>query len=252
MATSVQAPPRQPRIGGLSAVIDGYIDEPRLAVLQGGLAWEDVDCGAALSETKAGCYDTVTAAVDKDGEGIAQFTSIVDPFARYSGVQCFIGGDNDGESYRARAERKLEGLQDRAVEAVLWDWVTGATTGVFRGTLVERIAAAEEYADKNYEGRPILVLSRAAALLAFAAGALVWLDGKLVTGNHTPVLATGEVPDAEEGNVGIIGGLAVYASSVVSRTGIDHRSNVELAIAERLYTLGVDCDFRHYVTNPPD
>lgn len=200
--------------------------------------------------TPAAAVTTITPGVPASslaGTGVTIFNTIGQPFARYTGVECFIGGDQD-ESYESQSRRKFEGLEDRAVEAVLADWAGDAPTPGTATTVAAAIGVAEEHADVNYVGLPVLVMSRQAAEAAYGAGVLTVRDGVLVTGLGTPVIATGTVVAADEPDlIAIIGMPAVYAGPYLSRQAPDLRSNVDLAITMRLFALGVDCNYRYAV-----
>jgi hypothetical protein len=253
MAQQVQAPQRQPRVGGIKSVLPGgaFVPDARLSAVMaaGGLVWEDAGCGLPIS-TRAGCYDEVTAPADKYGDGPEQYTTIGDPFALYKGVQCYIGGDEDGGgTYEDQARAVLEAGEDRGIEYRLFEWVREFTTSA-SPTLPEAIGVAEDLADNNYVGRPVLIMTRAYADEATAAGLLEWADGMLVTkANRTPVIATGAA--LGYAGIGILGQPAVYASNVVAWIGMNRAENVTMAIAERLYAIGVDCDFRRYISIEP-
>lgn len=244
LVTPVTAPARRPRSGGIKDVIDGYVTEERLAAVEG-VEWEDAGCGFPR-ETFAACAGDLVP--DKEYDGVETLEGIGKPFFLYAGVQCYLGGDNDGPSYAEQASAILAAGEDRAIEERLWAWALDATDTDTAATLVEAIAAAEKYADANYVAAPVLILSRDAATLAFAAGALEREDGKLVTANGVRVLATGVVADADAGTVGIIGQPAVYAGNDVVRQTPDTTLNTSMAIAERGYAVGVDCQFRYTVT----
>jgi hypothetical protein len=249
LAEAVQAPTRRPRQGGIKSVAGDFIAVDRLAVANGsgGLVWEDSGCSFP-SETRAGCYDSVTPQEDKVPVSPERFTTITPPFARYAGVECFLGGDAVGPTYTDQAKANLEQGEDRSIEAVLWTWandadVTGAATGIAAG-----IGAAEEYADATYVGAPVILMSRAAAVLADEAG-VVHRDGdRLVTTNGNWVLATNAADDA---TIIALGAVAVYTSDTTAVMAIEHKENLAMAIAERVYAIGVDCDFRYAVTVTP-
>lgn len=242
MAELVTAPTRKPRSGGIKSVVGEFTLEPRLTVA--GIAWEDAGCGFP-HETRAGCYDDVVDPEAKEGDGVDQHESIAPPFARYKGVDCFIGGDNVGDSYVDQAKAALEAGEDREVESQLFLWADAVTITADSGaTISEVIAAAEEAADTGYVGQPVLFMSRHDAALAFAEKALVRENGVLVTGNGTPVIASGVFPDNTWGTVFILGAVEVYATPVVAQVAHAFASNHTLAIAERVYAIGVDCDYR--------
>jgi hypothetical protein len=65
------------------------------------------------------------------------------------------------------------------------------------------------------------------------------------TVNGTPVVATWLMPDDK---VYVIGWPTVYASEIASAAGHALNTNREMAIAERIYAMAVDCGFRAVVT----
>lgn len=252
MALPVQAPVRKPRQGGIRDIVGQFVNEPRLAAVSqaGGLSWEDSTCGFPRT-TRAGCYDDAVAAVEKYGDSVNQYTSIGEPFAQYAGVECWIGGDSEGASFQEQARQKLEAGEERLIEGNLWTWASDADVTGSAASIAAAIGDAEEYADDNYVGQPILLLSRRGADLAFAASVLTRENGRLVTPNGTPVLASGAFTSGPADEVAIIGGLLVLASPIVAHQAPNLSDNTALAIAERVYAVGVDCDFRYIVTVTP-
>lgn len=185
---------------------------------------------------------------DKTFSGITQHAGIGNAFARYAGVSCYLGGDADGASYMQQAQDLLAAGEDREVERVLWDWALATSMSETAVDLTEAISLAEDAADSSYVGQPVLVMSRAAVTFAAEAG-VVTRDGNAIhTINGTPVIATGVIPNTEELNVVAIGWPAVYVSEVVSTTTNDVQANRAAAIAERVYAIGVDCEFRYKST----
>lgn len=183
----------------------------------------------------------------KEPGGVGQFEGIVAPFALFAGVECYLGGDDEGASYVEQARALLEQGEDREVESALWEWAAAGDAITPAGsveTFATAIGELEEYADTAYVGLPVIILSRAAATLAKAEGVIVRDEGKLYTVNGVPVLATGAVGDEDQAKVSIIGQPAVYASDVVAYAAPKLAANRAMALAERVYTLGVDCDFR--------
>ena len=183
----------------------------------------------------------------KQFSGVSQYGGIGDAFARYAGVSCYLGGDSDGPSYLDQAKALLASGEDREVEAVLWAWASAAASPGPAATIVAAIADAEEKAAASYVGQPVLIMSRAAATFAAAANVLVGDGGALRTHNGTPVIASGMVPDSEQTTVVAVGWPAVYASDVVAVTTPQITANIGVALAERMYQIGVDCDYRYAV-----
>lgn len=245
MAQLVQAPERQPRLGGIKDVAGEFLAVDHLGIAP--LVWEDATC-AFPAQTRAGCWDVDVDQEDKVFEGVGQNTTIASAFALYGGAECWIGGDSEGESYASQAEKILSQGEDRALEAKLAGWAVLAPGGESATTVAAAVAAADEYADEHYVGRPVLLMTRALADLAHAAQVLVREDGRLVTANGTPVLATSSFADDAPYGLAAIGQPAVYASPVRSADTVKTRENLARAIAERIYAIGVDCGFRHFVT----
>lgn len=249
MAQQITAPTRRERQGGLKSVVGPFVEESRLGGPAGSdFGWEDSGCVTAASETRAGCYDQTdddTLDADKLSGGVQIRTIPTDPFARYVGVECWIGGDADGMSFAEQARTNLEAIEDREVEAMIVAWASGATE-TEADTLVAAIAAAEAHADASYVGAPVLIMSRSDVELAAAAGALEWRDGRLSTkANNSWVIGTFAVTP---GTVYVTGALGVYASPIIARDSLQHTANRARALAERIYAFGVDCDYRHAVT----
>lgn len=237
----VTAPQRKPRVGGIKDVSGPFVVEQRLAAVTD-IVWEGSDCGVELSETRAGCYDLVTPAANKEATGVDQFAGIGPSFARYAGVECFIGGDQDGPSFEAQATARLEAAEDRTVEAKLMEWALGGTPIAAVG-IAAAIANLEQAADAGYIGQPVLLMSRAMADLAYAADVLTRENGRLISPNGTPVVASGAIEGPE---IAITGWPTVYASPIVSARGIAWGTNLDMALAERLYAIGIDCEFRAF------
>lgn len=244
MAHTLQvAPPTpQPRLGGIKAVAGEIITEQRLGATDS-IVWEGTPW-ATLRDTRRACFDEEPdEPVAKTFDGVQQFAGVGTPFAKYAGVSCWLGGDDD-RTYEAQARAALEALEDRAAEAALWEWALAASTAGSPATLAEAIAIAEDYADGVYPFRPALVLSRHDATLAAAAGVLKEADGKLITHQGTPVIASGAIPDDDHGTVAIVGQPKIYATEIVAVRAPNLAKNTDHAIAERVYAIAVDSEFR--------
>jgi hypothetical protein len=232
---TVPSPERKPRKGGIKSVVGGFQSLPRLAVATG-LQW--VADGCELPKLAPGlCYAEVPVEGNKEFEGIGQGTGPI--FALYAGVHCYLGSDTD---YDTRAKALLEHGEDRGVEEALWDWLGTKSVPGPGVSIVDAIATLEEYADEAYVGQPVLVMSRRGAVHARAAKAIFGDEesGKLWSANGTPVIATGA---GGESAIYIAGWPTVYASEFTEIQAYDPIVNQELAIAERVYGIAVDCEF---------
>lgn len=247
----VAPPRRQPRKGTLKRLLGGsFVREQRLAAVTA-VVWEDSSCGW-YSFTRAGCYDTVVADAPKSAIGISQFEGIAPPFAVYRGVECYLGGDNGGATYREQALAALEVDEELAVEAKLAEWAFADAAGTTRATLLDAVALIEENASEEYNGLPLLIVSRSLAVFGAAEQVFFREDGGLVTANGTPVLTTSGVGFSDLNSVvAAIGWPEVYASDPIAYQADDLPQNMSMAIAERVYAIGVDCEYRFAVTIDP-
>lgn len=217
-----------------------YEDVPQMTVAAGSPALSGGTAPAgAVTTTTPGVRPTKTL------DGVDQYTSILDtPFAVYKGVQCFLGGDEDGDSYESQARAGLEAWEDREAESELWTWGLAASSPGTAANIARAISLAEDYADANYVGRPVILMSRRYTSKADLKN----VDGLLTTVNGTPVIAVGGITASDTDVVVVVGMPAVYASPIRTYTAPDVRTNVMMALAERVLDIAVDCDFRYAVT----
>jgi hypothetical protein len=232
----VEAPRRRPRKGGIKAVAN-IVPLPR-AFAAARLDWLGEGCNFPL-DAPGLCWGEVVADADKEFEGIADGQSGL-IFGGYAGVACV---DMTAEAeFEARARRTLEAGEDRYIEGKLVAWLeTLDATPTAGSAWVASIAAAEQAADVNYVGMPIFVMSREDAALAVQAGALTGdPDQPLYTRNGSPVLATGKL---DPGTYYVTGDITVWQSDVFTATTKHPTRNLAMALAERGYALGIDCDY---------
>jgi len=183
---------------------------------------------------------------EKTRAGIETLEGVGPVFGIYAGIECWLGGSD----FEADARRLLGQGADRAIEAALNTWIQAATPEAGSASLAAAIAAAENTADDEYVGLPVLVMNRADAQLAFTDGALEGDGtGNLWTGSGTPVLASAEI---EAGLVASVGGITVLEGAVGAFTTERLTLNKEYAIAEQVIALLVDCNYvtAHPVTAP--
>jgi hypothetical protein len=238
---TVPAPHREPRRGGIKQVTGEFTALPRLGAAAGiqyisdGCDWPSLAPGL--------CWGNVITG-SKTLNGLDVEAGISPVFAQYVGVECYLGQGNDAE-YSDRARRQLLATEEHEVEAALIGWAAGADVAGTADTVAEAVAKADEYADQKYIGAPVLIMSRFTAVMADAAGVLKGDDkGGMWTINGTPVIATWV---AAAGTVTAIGWPTVYASEVIVNAAYNQTQNREMAIAERIYAVAVDCLFRGVV-----
>lgn len=238
----VPAPTRPPRKGGLKAIVGDFIQTARLGAAAN---IQYISEGCAFPSVAPGlCWGTVQTG-DKDPSGLTIENGITSIFGQYAGVECFLGVDTT-EDYSRRAEALLERGEHSELEAILAGWAGGGTAAG-SANLTDAIAMADQWADQKYAGLPIILIGRGNADRAAAERVIDgdFKSGLMYTANGTPILATWVVPVDK---VYVIGWPTVYASEVVTTVARDLTTNVEMAIAERLYGLAVDCGFRGVVT----
>lgn len=185
------------------------------------------------------CYVGEADPADKTFDGIVTEDAIGAPFALYAGVAC-VEGPNPDEF--ERAENQLGDGQDRELENLLEAWATGGTALTAGATVVPAIARVEQAIDDLYVGQGTILISRYDADIAAAAGALeTGPDGNLRTKLGTPVIASGRVTP---GTVYGLGAIVVEHTDIETREVLDTTTNTRYALAERIFAIAVDCEFR--------
>ena len=231
----VAAPARQARLGGIRSVAT-WVTNARIGAAEGVVYVSD---GCSFPLPAIGLCFGETVVTEKTGEGIDQYNGIGEPFALYGGVECFIGPDND---FPERARRILEQGEDRAIEGRLATWAAGGTELTTPTTIDGVLAALEDHADANYLGRPIILANRGDVVNAASKMLVEYgIDGLPYTVNGTPVVASGMIP---KGFAAAVGAVTVLRSEVGDIDTINHTNNTEWAVAEAVYSVVVDCDYR--------
>jgi hypothetical protein len=238
---TVEAPQREPRVGGLSKVAAVVPAERLAAAPNGSISYIAEQC--AFPKPAPGlCYQDEEDVPDpKDGDGIEILDAAVGLTPLYAGVKCFAGMDND---FSARARAVLDAGADRALEALLHTWAAAATETIAGDTLVEKVAAADDLLDSTYIGRGVILMNRGDVVRAKGAAVveLNALTGELATVNGTPVLSTSAVP---AGTVHALGSVTVLVQRGRDLPAvINPKTNTEWAIAEDVFAVIVDCNFR--------
>lgn len=238
----VPAPHREPRRGGIKTVTGEFTHLERLGAaeqieyISDGCVWPSLAPGLCWGADPGG---------NKTFGGFDIENGVGGIFAQYVGVECFLGAGNDAE-FTQRAERQLVYGEAHEVEAALVAWAGAGTAAGSGAGIGAAIAAAEEWADQYYIGAPVILMSRRNASLGKSDGALEGDGlGAVWTVNGTPVVATWLMPDDK---IYVIGWPTVYASDIASAAGHDLTHNREMALAERIYAMAVDCLFRAVVT----
>ena len=241
----VEAPTRSPRRGGIRSVAE-FRQDNRIG-LGGTQTFVSPGCSMAVGEAIL-CYPSPAGTQDeKTREGITILDSSVGAFGGYYGVECWL----DGEDFEAVARQGLEDSEDRHVEAALNVYLQALASSGAPATFADAIALAEDNADDNYIGRPIIVMNRGDVVKAVAEGALDNdRDGNVWTPNGSLVLSSGRIT---ANSVSVIGALTVLHTDIVVSYAPILVNNKAFAIAERVYSLLIDCNLaaRYVVTPAP-
>jgi len=230
----VTAPARVAREGGLADVAEFRLND-RLGAAEG-LVFQSDGCTFPRSEPNRCIAETPPA--DKTFDGIEIEGAIGAPFTLYSAVACYAGPDPD---FAERARRLLDEGRDRPLEDALETWASAGTALPNGGDVVGAVAAVEQELDSNYLGRGVLLMSRADAVRADAAGIVEKVGDQIQTINGTPVIASGMVTP---GTVYGLGSITVEHSSVIGRDIVHPTTNKHFALAEASFAVLVDCEFR--------
>lgn len=238
---TVEAPAREPRVGGITKVA-AVVQVDRLTAAPGGkVSYIGAPCGFPLPARGLCWVDDADQPEAKDGDGIEILDAAVGIRPLYAGVRCFAGTDND---FAERAREVLDFGKDRSMEEALNEWASAATTTIAGDTLVEKVANADEILDNDYIARGVILMNRGDVIRAKGA-AVIELDaltGALATVNGTPVLSTAKVP---AGTVHAVGSIAVLLQRGNDIGAIiNPKTNNEWAIAEDVFAVIVDCNFR--------
>lgn len=236
----VAPPRREARRGGIKSLGE-FVTTERLGAAAN---INYISNGCSFPSNAPGlCWGTILPG-DKTPDGIEVENGITSIFAQYAGVECFVGVGTTAD-YSERARRLLVQTEEHELEAVINTWGGLAPSPGAGVTFVDGIAQAEAHADQNYVGRPVIFMNRGDVVHAAAEHAIDFdREGNMWTPNGTPVVASWAIT---EHRVIAIGMPTVYASDIEVTTAIHHTTNVEMAIAERVYGLAVDCLFRYLV-----
>lgn len=234
-AIEIQAPVRTDRVGGIDQVAT-FRQNDRIGIAEGVVFQSD---GCTFPHTEENrCYAAATVP-DKTYDGIAIDDAIGAPITLYAGVSCHIAPDPDELE---RAERALRAGRSRVLEELVATWATGGAALPAGGTVTGAIAQVEQDLDDNYIGQGVILMSRADAVRADAEGSLhAGLDGIPTTVNGTPVIASGRIAP---GTVLGTGSIVVEHGDTVSRETVEPTQNKHYALAEAVYVIAVDCEYR--------
>jgi len=200
------------------------------------LVFQSETCTPAQREVLR-CINEAAQVGDKTFFGISTSEGIGEPITLYGAVACFVGPDPD---YLERARHALENGRDIQLEFQLAQWGQGGGVVGNGATVVDSIALIEQALDQDYPGKGVIMLSRANALRAAAAGALEVRDGKLQTKLGTPVIASAAAPDSVFG----FGAIKVEEGPTVENDVIHPNTNRQFGLAEAAYAILVDCEMR--------
>ncbi len=236
MATqTVTGPTRKPRLYDLRSVME-FEEDSRLGAFQA-VTYDPEPCGTPRT-TIALCWEDQAEKGEKTGDGTDWANAIMDPFVQYAGVSCYMG---EGQDFADRARAILDGGDDDEIGGRIAAWAIANGQAVDVGAkLGDALANVEQAIRAGYLGQGIILVNARTATILGESGGLSAKDGILQTPLGTPIAVSSEV------GVGVVIGLGatkVVHSPTREHEANDHRNNTALAIAERIYTVLVDCDF---------
>lgn len=233
-------PPVRARRGGGIRDAATFRSNDRIGAAQSVVFQSDGCSFPKLSEHL--CYVGDPTPDDKTYDGIVIDDAIGVPFPLYAGVKCTAGPDADELE---RAKRLLDEGMDRELEAQLFAWAVAGTdvAAPAAAGVQNALGRIEQRLDATYVGRGVILMSRYDATLAGAVGALRDTpDGMpMFTKVGTPVIASGRVTP---GVIYGLGAIVVEHGDAEAVETIDPEYNQHYAIAEEVFVLAVDCEFR--------
>lgn len=173
-----------------------------------------------------------------------------DVFGVYQGIECFLNGGLD--EFRAIAQRILEAGEHRIVDGRLAGLLNGATvtTPPTAASIEGAIGLLEQYLALEIPGQGYIYMSPLAATFAASRHLLIKnLDGTLETYLGTPVVILTE-PSAA-GYVYASGAVNIWRGPIVVSDAPGWTTNMGRALAERLYSLAIECGAWKVAFAPP-
>jgi hypothetical protein len=241
----IQAPAVALPKGGLLAVAD-VIDVGADSRAAFGFDYYSYLCGdGGLYAAPCGQVTGPTFDTEKTLEGGELVTAY--PFAVYAGVDCDLFGRDE---YGPAARNKLTGLEERLVGQAFQEIVNANLTPITvpvpvaasyspSDVILAAVASLEQYAGRNYAGLPVLHLSRTqTAVLAAANYVVVNVDGSLQTVQGTPIANS---PGYEEFVPWITGAVHIWRTPIEVHSVDSVMTNTAQGLAERIYSVAVDC-----------
>jgi hypothetical protein len=165
---------------------------------------------------------------------------ITDVFGAYQGIECFLNGGID--DFRELAQRMLENGEHRIVDGRIVGLLGGATatTPPSVGTIAGALGLLEQYLALEIPGQGYIYMGPVAATYAASDHLLIRnLDGTLETYLGTPVIVLTE-PSAA-GTIWASGPINLWRGPVEVNSAPGWTDNMGRALAERLYTLSIEC-----------
>ena len=253
---------RQPLPFGLFSVATPV--EPGDSRWENGVEWEPLTCAPASGIGDPSCDETPTPGLPKffaPGGGLGEASA----FTVYGSYKCSLFGRDLGAG-QERATAQLLAREEARVEQALWTGDLGndvnftdaedLTPGSGAVNPVQAIAALERFLATRYGSLGVIHMSRSAAVIALAEGALTAdKSGRLWTKIGTPTVAGSgyEVNTGPDGSPATGGdkwayatpSLFVYRGEIFTssdRLGdlLDRGLNDLYAVAERRYLIGFD------------
>lgn len=240
--TLVAAPQRRPYQGGLLSVAN-VIDSADPHIAQG-VEYDSLACAMPVPAPGL-CWSTITFAdgTTKDDVSAPVTTQAQMTFALYAAVECFAYA---GDDYDQQARDLLTNGETVGVEAAFYDQYLSKLTPVTApsANVVSAVGLAEQLLGAQYPGLGLIHMNRYVTNLAASA----FVVGGGLTAQETPVANGAGYVDAltalavtEQSELFATGQVTIWRSPIQVTKVTEPTLNTTLAIAERIYSLSVDC-----------
>lgn len=174
----------------------------------------------------------------KDPHGL--FSSETTTFSLYFGVDCWLQPNENDQEFMQRAREGLIAGESAGIEVIgqdLLNLITDTETAI---GIVDAIGKAERYAGNKWGHLPTLFMDREVATDAIAAHvAFPGLDWTLTTGQGTPIVNAGGF--SAQSAIWVTGPVSLMRGPINVYRAVHPTLNREMAIAERSYSLWIDC-----------
>lgn len=245
--TWIEAPPRAPRPNTSLDVVPVHDVSNEHFV---GFEFQPDPCGFPKALPQ-GCYVQYGPTSDTEKGFDDPGNSVVtDVFGVYQGIECYLNGGPD--SFREIAGRILTAGEHRIVDGRIAGLLSGSTptTPATAATIEGAIGLLEQYLALEIPGQGYLYMGPLAATFAASKHLIIREpDGTLITNLGTPVVVLTEPSSA--GFIYASGPINIWRGPVITTDTTSWTINTAQALAERLYSVAIECGAWKVAFAPP-